>query len=52
MRAPRLRVGYMPQRVLVDEVLPITVGRFLTLGGRASARAPAARCSRRWVWNT
>lgn len=36
LRAPRLRVGYMPQRVLVDEVLPITVGRFLTLGGRAS----------------
>jgi zinc transport system ATP-binding protein len=35
-RAAGLRVGYMPQRVLVDEVLPITVGRFLTLGGRAS----------------
>jgi zinc transport system ATP-binding protein len=37
MRAPGLKVGYMPQRVLVDEVLPITVGRFLTLGGRAPA---------------
>ncbi len=37
-RAPGLKVGYMPQRVLVDEVLPITVGRFLTLGGRAGRR--------------
>ncbi|ACL73824.1 high-affinity zinc uptake system ATP-binding protein ZnuC [Thioalkalivibrio sulfidiphilus HL-EbGr7] len=36
IRTPGLKLGYMPQRVLVDEVLPITVGRFLTLGGRAS----------------
>jgi zinc transport system ATP-binding protein len=30
-RRPRLRVGYMPQRVAVDETLPLTVARFLTL---------------------
>lgn len=35
VRARPLRMGYMPQRVLVDEILPITVARFLTLGGRA-----------------
>lgn len=34
LRAPALRVGYMPQRVMVDEALPITVARFLTLGAR------------------
>ena len=28
-----LRIGYMPQRIQVDPVLPITVARFLTLGG-------------------
>lgn len=33
---PGVRVGYMPQRVAVDPTLPITVGRFLTLGTRAS----------------
>ncbi|OOG24821.1 zinc ABC transporter ATP-binding protein ZnuC [Thioalkalivibrio denitrificans] len=41
-RAAGLRIGYMPQRVMVDEVLPITVGRFLTLGGRASRQRQEA----------
>ncbi|MGM0677644.1 MAG: ATP-binding cassette domain-containing protein [Pseudomonadota bacterium] len=35
LRRPGLRIGYMPQRIVVDEVMPITVQRFLALGGRA-----------------
>ena len=31
---PGLRIGYMPQRLHVDPVLPLTVRRFLLLGGR------------------
>jgi len=34
--APDLRIGYMPQRIVVDSVLPLTVQRFLTLGHRAT----------------
>ena len=30
-RRPDLRIGYMPQRLAIDEVLPLTVRRFLTL---------------------
>ena len=30
-RAPRLRVGYVPQKLHLDPSLPLTVGRFLTL---------------------
>ena len=33
-RAPSLTIGYTPQRLQVDEVLPLTVRRFLLLGGR------------------
>jgi len=29
-----LRIGYMPQRVVIDPVLPLTVRRFLSLGGK------------------
>ena len=35
-RRPDLRVGYLPQRLAIDETLPLTVKRFLTL-------APGAR---------
>lgn len=31
-RAPGLTIGYMPQRLTLERTLPITVGRFLTLG--------------------
>ena len=31
-RRPGLVVGYMPQRLHIDPTLPLTVGRFLTLG--------------------
>jgi zinc transport system ATP-binding protein len=34
---PGARVGYMPQRLAVDPVLPLTVRRFLTLAGPAPA---------------
>ncbi len=32
---PDLRIGFMPQRLVVDDVLPLTVARFITLGRRA-----------------
>ena len=38
-RRPGLRVGYVPQRLQLDPVLPLTVRRFLALG----ARAPESR---------
>jgi zinc transport system ATP-binding protein len=31
-----LRIGYVPQRLLVDQSMPVTVGRFLTLRKKAS----------------
>ena len=33
---PGLRIGYVPQRLAIDQVLPITVKRFLTLTHSAS----------------
>ena len=36
---PGTRVGYMPQRVVIDETLPLTVGRFLSLGAARGAVA-------------
>ena len=33
-----MRIGYMPQRLKVEETLPLTVQRFITLGMRASRR--------------
>ena len=39
VRAPGLRIGYSPQHVHRDPILPMTVRRFLTLG----APAPRAR---------
>ena len=37
-----LRIGYVPQRLHVDESLPITVRRFLALGGARRAEIGAA----------
>ncbi len=31
-RRPGLTVGYMPQRLAIDQTMPLTVGRFLLLG--------------------
>ena len=35
-RKPGLRLGYMPQRLIVDATLPLTVQRFVTLGAPAT----------------
>jgi zinc transport system ATP-binding protein len=32
-RQPGLVIGYVPQRFRMDPILPLTVGRFLTIGG-------------------
>jgi zinc transport system ATP-binding protein len=44
-RSPGLRVGYVPQRLSIDATLPMTVDRFLGLGGgdRAARAAALAR---------
>jgi zinc transport system ATP-binding protein len=36
---PGMRIGYMPQRLNVDTVLPLTVRRFLSLASRCSEQA-------------
>ncbi|MDH3738971.1 MAG: ATP-binding cassette domain-containing protein, partial [Alphaproteobacteria bacterium] len=36
VRHPRLRIGYMPQAIAIDDTLPLTVRRFLDLGGRVA----------------
>jgi len=36
-RRPGLRIGYLPQRMAIDPVLPLTVGRFLALARTGSA---------------
>jgi zinc transport system ATP-binding protein len=41
-RRPGLRVGYMPQRFAVDDLLPLRVRRFLELGRPAAGQDPAA----------
>ena len=38
-RQPGLRIGYTPQRLAVDRTLPLTVRRFLELGGGAGVEA-------------
>jgi zinc transport system ATP-binding protein len=40
---PGIRIGYMPQRLQVDDTLPLTVRRFLRLGG--SQREAAMRAA-------
>jgi zinc transport system ATP-binding protein len=40
-RASGLRIGYMPQRLNIDASLPLTVTRFLNLGGTRRAAADA-----------
>ena len=36
-KAPDLRIGYMPQKLHIEPSLPLTVARFLALGGKARA---------------
>ena len=40
-RAPGLRLGYVPQKLRLDQTLPLTVMRFLGLPGRVPAEASA-----------
>ncbi len=41
-RAPGVRLGYVPQRLVLDPTLPMTVARFLTLSRRVSRAERAA----------
>jgi len=45
LRAPGLRIGYVPQKLALDPAMPLTVDRFLGLGGggRAARRAALAQ---------
>ena len=48
---PGLRIGYMPQRLVIDDALPLTVERFLALGGAAARMmsvAPTRLVSSTW----
>jgi len=46
VRAPGLRLGYVPQRLYLDPTLPLTVGRFLDLPERRPAAARASALTR------
>jgi zinc transport system ATP-binding protein len=46
VRAPGLRVGYVPQRLMIDRSLPMTVRRFLSLPVRATDAQAAAVLAR------
>ncbi len=35
---PGIRIGYMPQKLLIEDTLPLTVARFMTLGMKAGRR--------------
>ncbi len=41
-RAPGIRIGYMPQRLVIDPTLPLTVGGFLKLTDRDPASCKTA----------
>lgn len=45
-RAPKLRIGYVPQKLHIDPTMPITVRRFLSLPRRVSDDAAAAALTR------
>ncbi len=48
-RKPGLRIGYVPQRVLVDTTIPMTVRRFLSLPRRVGDREAAQALARTGV---
>ncbi|MDU8925801.1 ATP-binding cassette domain-containing protein [Alisedimentitalea sp. MJ-SS2] len=45
-RAPKLRIGYVPQKLHIDPTMPITVRRFLSLPRRVSDEAAATALTR------
>ncbi len=49
LHAPGMRIGYVPQRVYIDETLPMSVRRFMSLPRRPSAEALDAAMSRAGV---
>ncbi|MBC8257498.1 MAG: metal ABC transporter ATP-binding protein [SAR324 cluster bacterium] len=38
IKKPKLRIGYLPQKINVDPILPLTVSRIMNLTGRYSER--------------
>ena len=48
-RAPKLRVGYVPQKLQIDPTLPLTVRRFLNLPKRVPAAVARAALKRTGV---
>lgn len=46
LRRPRLRIGYVPQKLALDASLPLTVRRFLSLPARVSDAEAAAALAR------
>jgi zinc transport system ATP-binding protein len=46
LRAPGLRIGYVPQRLAVDATMPLSVARFLSLPRRQTAAAVAQALAR------
>jgi len=45
-RAPGLRIGHVPQKLMIDRTMPITVRRFLSLPARVSDAAAAEALAR------
>ena len=45
-RAPGLRIGYVPQRLMIDRTMPMTVRRFLSLPNRVDDAAAEAALAR------
>lgn len=43
VRRPGLRIGYVPQRLQIDPTMPMTVGRFLSLGLERAGRGHGRR---------
>jgi zinc transport system ATP-binding protein len=41
-RKPGLRIGYTPQKLVIDRTMPLTVDRFLALGGNGDRAARTA----------
>lgn len=53
-RRPGLRVGYLPQRMQIDPILPLSVGRLMTLTQRSNTEAIGAALAETGVshlWN-
>ncbi len=45
LRRDGLRIGYVPQRLAIEETMPLTVGRFLSLPRPVDAAAQARACA-------